>query len=74
MEQDKLDREKFIGDAILVVEKLDRISDNLEEFLNDHEDSLEGKLWRGLEALQADMVDQLLALQSHVDDLETEND
>ena len=74
MEQNKLDREKFIGDAILVIEKLDRISDSLEDFLNDHEDSLEGKLWRGLESLQADMIDQLQALQGHVDDLETEND
>ena len=74
MEQDKLDREKFIGDAILMIDKLDRIAGDLEEFLNDHEGHLEGKLWRALESLQADMIDGEVALQGHVDDLECEND
>lgn len=74
MEQDKLDRQKFIGEAILMIDKLDRIAGNLEDFLNEYEGHLEGKLWRALESLQVDMIDGELALQGHVDDLETEND
>jgi hypothetical protein len=70
----KFTLQKFINDMTLLINNLDRIAGDLEDFLIKSKPYLKSKFWKNLDSFQANLIVNKIALEVYLDNLKIKND